>query len=181
VITPRHNRDGFFKYYTAESAKRTLETGARKWSSPLLFNDPFDNQFDLDFPDPTDELVAKNTREFLAVLTSSEPVGPNRFADSETGQIMESLRQVHQNNPDFKYSKEELAYLSGGILEGMQKVKKIAPEANAEIRRVMADTSIFCISETNDNILMWSHYAANHTGVVIKFLALAEVDSPLRV
>jgi hypothetical protein len=43
----------------------------------------------------------------------------------------------------------------------------------------MADTSIFCVSETRDNLLMWSHYAENHTGVVIKFLPLQEVDSPL--
>ena len=26
---------------------------------------------------------------------------------------------------------------------------------------------------------MWSHYAQNHTGAVVKFLALPEVDSPL--
>jgi hypothetical protein len=26
---------------------------------------------------------------------------------------------------------------------------------------------------------MWSHYVANHTGVIIKFLALEKVDSPL--
>jgi hypothetical protein len=28
---------------------------------------------------------------------------------------------------------------------------------------------------------MWSHYAQNHTGVVIEFLALDEIDSPLLV
>jgi hypothetical protein len=179
VITPRHGRDGFYKYYTAESAKLTLERVSRKWSSPLLFNDPFDNQYDLDFPETTDELVAENTQQFLAVLTSPEPIKPNQFG-SETP-MMEFLWLVHQNNPDLKYTDDEIAYLEGGALEGMQNVRKIAPEANVEIRRVMDDSSIFCVSETNDNILMWSHYAAHHTGVVIKFLALMEVDSPLIV
>jgi hypothetical protein len=28
---------------------------------------------------------------------------------------------------------------------------------------------------------MWSHYAENHTGIVIKFLALGTVDAPTRV
>jgi hypothetical protein len=28
---------------------------------------------------------------------------------------------------------------------------------------------------------MWSHYAQNHTGAVIKFLSLPEVDSPITV
>lgn len=82
-------------------------------------------------------------------------------------------------NPDLKYSKDEMDYLLGGVVEGMQRVNKILPETNAEIRRIMEDTSIFCVSETDDNLLMWSHYAHNHTGAVIKFLALREVDSPL--
>ena len=45
----------------------------------------------------------------------------------------------------------------------------------------MSDTTIFCVSETHDNILMWSHYAANHTGAVIESQAVREVDSPLLV
>jgi hypothetical protein len=52
------------------------------------------------------------------------------------------------------------------------------PTMNAEIRAVLADTTVFCLSETHDNLLMWSHYAQNHTGVVIKSLALAKVDAP---
>ena len=61
----------------------------------------------------------------------------------------------------------------------MNRVIAIDPQANAEIRKVMADTTVFCLSETYDNLLMWSHYAHNHTGAVVKFLSLSEVDSPL--
>src|SRR5256885_8219328 len=92
-ITPRHNRDSFFKYYTPQSAKATLENTSRKWSTPFLFNDPFDNQFDLDFPEPTDDLVTRGTEQFLAVLRSPEPFKPNQFG-SQTA-IMEYLRQIH--------------------------------------------------------------------------------------
>jgi hypothetical protein len=92
---------------------------------------------------------------------------------------MEYIRQIYQDNPGLKHTEDEIAYLKGGALEGMQNVRKIAPEANAEIRRIMADTTVFCVSETNDSILMWSHYAANHTGVVVKFLAVSDLDSPL--
>ena len=63
----------------------------------------------------------------------------------------------------------------------MQRAIKISPETNAEIRSVMADTAVFCLSETHDNLLMWSHYAQNHTGAVIKFLSLPEVDFPIIV
>src|SRR5258708_6563204 len=122
MVTPRHNRDAFFKYYTVESAKLTLENGSRKWSTPLLFNDPFDNQFDLDFPDPTTGLVTKSTEQFLAALKSSEPFKLNQFG-AETP-MMEFLRQIHQNNPDIQYSREDLDYLEGGTLQGMQNLKR---------------------------------------------------------
>ena len=71
-----------------------------------------------------------------------------------------------------------MAYLREGVIEGMRRVIKNVPTMNAEIRSVMAHTTVFCLSETHDNLLMWSHYAQNHTGTVIKFLALAEVDAP---
>lgn len=179
MIRPLHDREAFFKYYTVESAKATLRSTARKWSTPLLFNDPFDNQFDLRFEEPSEELAKANLAHFIKVLSSKEPFKPNQFGPQTPS--MELLRQVHAANPNLEYSAEDLAYLLEGELEGMQKVATIAPETNDEIRRIMADTSIFCLSETHDNLLMWSHYAQNHTGAVIKFLALPEVDSPLIV
>jgi hypothetical protein len=154
MITPWHDKDGFFKYYTADSAKLTLKNTSRKWSTPALFNDPFDNQFDLYFEEASDELAATQVDQFLANITSIE-------------------------NGDFKYTDDEIAYLREGAIEGMQGVHKITPETNAEIRRIMAHTTVFCVSETHDNLLMWSHYTENHTGVVIKFLSLPEVDSPI--
>src|SRR5690606_17830387 len=42
----------------------------------------------------------------------------------------------------------------------------------------------FSLSKTNDNILMWSHYAKNHTGIVIEFDVLEDIDfftTPLNV
>ena len=162
MIAPLHNKDGFFKYYTAESAKVTLESCTRKWSTPFLFNDPFDNQFDLIYDEPTTELIDQNLQKFLEILNSSEPLLPSQFgADTPA---MEALRQLHIDDPDFRYTEEEIAYLKEGVVEGMVRVIAALPEVNAEIRRIIADTTIFCLSETHDNLLMWSHYAANHTG-----------------
>lgn len=48
----------------------------------------------------------------------------------------------------------------------------------------MNTRGIFSLSKTNDNILMWSHYAKNHTGIVIEFDVLEDIDfftTPLNV
>ena len=42
-----HNRQFFYKYVTAKVAKIVLTTRKLRWSSPLLFNDPFDVTQDL--------------------------------------------------------------------------------------------------------------------------------------
>ena len=91
---------------------------------------------------------------------------------------VELIRQVRLQNPHLKYPDDEMAYLREGVIEGMRRVIRYVQTMNAEIRAVMADTTVFCLSETHDNLLMWSHYAQNHTGAVIKFLALSEVDAP---
>ncbi|NLF84340.1 MAG: DUF2971 domain-containing protein [Candidatus Gastranaerophilales bacterium] len=58
-------------------------------------------------------------------------------------------------------------------------VKSALTGFNSGIKQSLSDTSIFCLSETKDNLLMWAHYADNHTGVVVKFKIVPETDSPL--
>lgn len=41
---PAHDRSRFYKYVSAETAKIVLETKQVRYSSPLVFNDPFDVQ-----------------------------------------------------------------------------------------------------------------------------------------
>jgi hypothetical protein len=65
MTAPRHGKDAFFKYYTANSAKCTLKDTSLKWSTPLLFNDPFDNQFDLDYEDTSALLVDSELKRFI--------------------------------------------------------------------------------------------------------------------
>jgi hypothetical protein len=178
MITPLHNRDSFFKYYTAASARLTLKHTTRKWSTPFLFNEPFDNQFEIHLEGISDELVDQNLQQWHALITSPDPLKPNQLGHLTP--VVEYIRQIRQQH-DLQYTEEELAHVRGGVVEGMERATNINPEINAQIRSVMADTSIFCVSETHDNFLMWSHYAQNHTGAVIKFLALPEVDSPLIV
>ena len=76
MITPRHDKDGFFKYYTADSAKLTLKNTSRKWSTPPTFNDPFDNQFDLYYEEPSAELAEQNLKQFHEIIASPAPLKP---------------------------------------------------------------------------------------------------------
>ncbi len=47
--------------------------------------------------------------------------------------------------------------------------------------KLLPGVRVFCVSEVYDNLLMWAHYAQNHTGAVFEFWSLPESDNPLSV
>jgi hypothetical protein len=55
----KHDRDHFFKYTSATTAVKILESSAVRYSSPILFNDPFDVQSGLHFDFDIDLLPDK--------------------------------------------------------------------------------------------------------------------------
>jgi Protein of unknown function (DUF2971) len=60
---------------------------------------------------------------------------------------------------------------------GMTNAQKNMPKNHEEIRAVLSTLKLLCFSEVHDNILMWAHYAKDHTGVVIEFSVLEDLDS----
>jgi hypothetical protein len=38
-----------------------------------------------------------------------------------------------------------------------------------QVKNLREKVTVFCLSKENDNILLWSHYAANHSGICIGF------------
>jgi hypothetical protein len=176
---PLHGRASFYKYYTAEAAKATLSWATRKWSTPSLFNDPFDNQFELRWEEPSQERARGRVARFHEIVRSPVPIANNQFgADTPTVQL---IQQTFWANPDFEFTDADIAEILEGEMEGERNVIAQIGRFNADLRQVLADTSIFCVSDTDHNILLWSHYASNHTGVVVELLALQSVDSPLLV
>lgn len=52
-------------------------------------------------------------------------------------------------------------------------------EINYELKNHLKGQRILCVSETKDNVVMWSHYADNHTGVVLRLQCIDEIDNTL--
>ena len=52
-----HDRDYFYKYVPARTALKILQSRTLRYSSPALFNDPFDCQTRMDFNFEVRELV----------------------------------------------------------------------------------------------------------------------------
>ena len=171
MVEPLHNRPSFFKYYTAESATKTLLETRLKWSSPKLFNDPFDNQVNLQFEEPTESTAREISDEFLRIISSDELIRDGQFG-ARTDDVRMLQQIFSKNQRDF--SNEEKEYIRQGFREGMGNLISKESMYNQEIQEILSDRCMFCVSETHDNILMWSHYADDHKGAVIEFHAQLE-------
>jgi len=44
---------------------------------------------------------------------------------------------------------------------------------------MLNDSRVLCVSEKNDNLVMWSHYADEHKGVCLRLNCIKEIDNVL--
>ena len=62
--------------------------------------------------------------------------------------------------------------------ETIETMEKNMGQMSATILRMFENDKILCLSDIPDSILMWSYYAQNHTGMVLRFTD-ATPDNPL--
>lgn len=168
----RHHRQRFYKYVTGGTARTILETRSLRWSSPLLFNDPFDVPRDADLGF-TDEAL-RNTVFDVAreLLTRPEPPRNPVFAE-----LHRALRQSGAG------SAAELVVLRSLRHYVDTRLGPLLEQSRGTFERAWQELlprlRILCVSEVSDNITMWAHYSDGHKGAVLQLDANDERDSSL--
>jgi hypothetical protein len=170
VTHPTH----FFKYCTAKVAKIILATSKVRWSSPVLFNDPFDCYFSLE---PKVDLAAckdEHRERFLDVIFQEQE--PAFVSGNPLVPEIRKLREMAQRENRGEMARRfDLVYPR--IVKG---VEALSLEERKIWEQQSRDYRLFCVCEINDNLLLWSHYTACHTGVAFQFECLEDLDVPLR-
>jgi hypothetical protein len=164
-----HDRMHFYKYVSRSTARTILEHNSLRWSTSHYFNDPFDIQFDLHVIVDRAAVKASVLEKLWDAHYGNNPKNPV----NALGMLIAAFRGRFP-----KLSKEEFNREFGeAIEESLQKGEKNIPRHQEEIRRFMADTKVLCLSEISDNLLMWSHYAEKHAGLVLRLRCMSELDS----
>jgi hypothetical protein len=137
-----------------------------------MFNDPFDHQagFTLDIDDDRFACLLTASIERVVFMDAPlRPVLPLLF------QYLLRLRAIRDRVPRGDMlsqlgdaSKEVAANLRAGI-DGF----------NTKIHKHLLHSRVFCVSEKNDNVVMWSHYAEQHRGVVFRLACIDALDNRL--
>jgi len=71
-----------------------------------------------------------------------------------------------------KFTAEDCSFLIDAVKEPDEKTEKKRKKLLEKIESGLPDFGVFCLSEINNNILMWSHYAEDHKGFCVEFEAL---------
>jgi len=168
----------FFKYASPAAALAMLSTGMARYSTPLLFNDPFDVQGGLHFDfDPSS--LHRKVIDRIAELAAAEQE-PLIDPDDVWGKI---VLEARSHFPTYGFNRDRWLKLTGPSFKTLETVIRTTQEDYRKHWREvqLPEMRVFCVSEVRDNLLMWAHYAQDHTGVVLEMWSLPDEDNPLSV
>jgi hypothetical protein len=164
-----HDRPHFFKYVTRSTARAILSNHTLRYSSPASFNDPFDLQFDLHIDVDIGIVRSRIVDSLWNILCGNAPFA----AENEFGQLIAATKEEFP-----KLSRDEFGTSFGeAISESFERGFRLLRELHACTRQEMIASKVLCLSEVKDNILMWSHYAEDHQGLVLQLRCIPELDS----
>jgi hypothetical protein len=154
-----------FKYTTVETARIILSTGKLRFQSPLRYNDPFDSQWDPGWPLSTPDM--KDYERFLIEQAISDPTSWPIDADQSHKEAMGAERARIEAMPPSARDDAVAALVEDLSSQG-------PPNAFVRLLRdIQRRLRVLCLCESDESILMWSHYANQHRGVVLGFDARA--------
>jgi len=166
----RHDRQFFYKYVTAKVAKIVLATKKLRWSSPLLFNDPFDVTQDLRLNFDEAKLNAILNHRWAALMEEGDHTNSVKHPA-----LAYLLRVAMRATPEVRRAmanelRQSESTTTSGQMHSFKMLKDMWKEMVPTFR-------VLCLSELHNVTPMWLHYADEYKGVVLQFSAVDELDS----
>jgi hypothetical protein len=165
-----HNKLGqFYKYVTPATALKIIEGRRLRWSSPVLFNDPFDHQSGFAWEFSGDDFYAELGRWIEHAVYDMEQYAPT--GQTSATAMVSLMRQRRPPRAKFReFATETMAKQSRELFQ--QQTARL----NEEVTRFLVDSKVLCLSEVHDNVVMWAHYGHSHQGAVFKLRRLEHLD-----
>jgi Protein of unknown function (DUF2971) len=159
---------------SAQTAVSVLLRMRLRWSAPEIFNDPFEFKNPMEFAFEWRDLEQPLLDTITRLVTQKEE--PELLPDGPTAE------NIRSDRVRFRWSGLEF-----------QDIRRMyEPGISTLVNRFRSDTSyhsrwsemkreyrVLCFAETETNILLWSHYASSHKGIVLAFEPCAPPRSDL--
>ncbi len=174
LVEKTHNRTKFYKYMSAETAEVVLKNNTLRWSSPELFNDPFDV--------PRELAHSLNSSEIMEAIVSyhlklyRNPPNDLTNIHPKLQFLINTVRQSDTESLIKEIEKELRKYIAEEHFES-----KTLDQFREQWINLIPEMRILCLCESHKKTSMWYHYANEYTGAVIEFLCPENIDAPWRI
>jgi hypothetical protein len=167
---PPRAPEHLFKYISRDVGRLVLTNRTLRWSTPGTLNDPYDMQFDLRLEVDKDAVKTATLRNLWEGLHSNQPAA----AGNQLGAIVEMLRGKLPQLTQKDFNRE----LGDTVNQSFEILERLLPSLQAELRAVLANCKILCLTAAPDSMLMWERYAEKCKGIVLRFRNVPGLDSP---
>lgn len=161
-----------FKYVSMKSAILIVESRTLRCAAPATFNDPFELQvFPMSRPVEKEQFIDELVRQFCEMQANGERVS---LAEMHIKSPIKSLVALyHASELDAKDDEAFIVFLRQWLSE---RSMSNGPSDWTRLvhRRIAHALHVCCFSANSSSLLMWSHYADHHRGVILEF----ESDGP---
>lgn len=156
--------DALGKFCGKDSLLKILSGGSLLWSRPDRFNDPFDCQPHFRMPEDRQKALSAVRNEFsrvmageAALMSLTNPLGKSIALMANA--IKEGKIDAGEAFAALEISSHEILDDGSDFLDAYR--RNVVLDLNS--------SKILCLTKSFDNILMWSHYAENHSGALVIF------------
>jgi len=159
---------------SADTAEIVLRNNTLRWSSPLLFNDPFDVPREL-----AHGLKPRAIKKAIINYHLELYRNPPDDISNLDPKIQFLVNTIKTANSDQLINDIESDLRSS--------LSEDAPDSsNLDVfrdhwRQQIQEMRILCLCESHEKTSMWYHYADKYRGAVIEFLCTEDVDTPWRI
>jgi hypothetical protein len=154
-----------FKYTGIKTAEKILTSRMLRWSSPLLFNDPFDVPREL-IPDATVDDVREGFSRVVIELIEDDHRDLSTVKP-EVAAIVEQALEMRRKSGALTNA------LIIATLKSQTKESGLRSESLDDLRRAwwkgLPTLRLLCLAESAKHQAMWHHYADKYEGVVLEF------------
>ena len=135
-----------------------------------MLNDPFDMRFQMAVDCDPDTLRSSVIDNLWQVYSGTKDADPSNLM----GAMMMLLRSRSTG-----LTRDDLdKFVGPGIEESYNTLPSVLAKYQGQFDHYMSKMKILALTSRPDDVLMWTHYAESHKGVVMRFRSIPEADSP---
>lgn len=166
-----HDKTYFYKYMPTESAKLVLGNRSLICRSPLDFNDPFDMQVGLNYGFQLKDLSTEIFGRLKHLVEMHEK--PVFNSHNEFSKLVNLLRKDINH---YRLNEDKIRTIINVTSHKLASdFERYRTEFKEKRLSDIKSARVLCLAEYPDNLLMWSHYANFHKGIVLR-LAVSNND-----